>query len=204
MRNPRELASAVQKARKLATRLSTVVFRSIHLSHFSNFETVQPLFAARGGLTGSRFVPPEGPAALYAAFHPATAYREGNQDFFRLAATPAGQNLIRMGGLRPDPVVIISAHVRASILLDLRDEDTRHLLGIQNVREIRGPWKGVPHAPTQVLGEIVFRDRHFEGIVYPSVRNPGFPCLILFPDRLRRRSRIHFIDRTSGLTSQLP
>lgn len=204
MLNPRELTSAVQEARKLAIRLSTVVFRSIHLYHFSNFETVQPLFAARGGLSGSRFVLPEGPAALYVAFHAATAYREGNQDFFRLADTPAGQNLIRMGGLRPDPVVLIGAHVRAFFLLDLRDEDTRQLLGTQNVREIRAPWKGIPHAPTQVLGDIVFRNRRFEGIVYPSVRNPGFPCLVMFPDRLRRRSRIDFIDRDSGLAARLP
>lgn len=208
MLKPPALARAVAEARPRAIAINTVIFRSIHLRHFSNFATVQPLFAARGDSYGTRFVRPNGPTTLYAAIHPATAYLEGNQLFYETGANVgrniARQELIRSGGLRPAPVVIIGIHLQVSSLLDLQKVNVRLQLGIQTVDEILGPWKGVPHAPTQVLGDAVYRDRHFEGIVYPSVRNSGRPCLVLFPDRLRPTSRIDFSDKDSGLAARLP
>ncbi len=204
MLNPPRLAGAIAAARPQAIPLAAIIFRSIHLRHFSNFATVQPLLAAAGGAYGSRFVRPNGPAALYAALDADTAHREGNQPYYQAATTPAGQALLAAGGLRPDPVAMIGAHVRASRLLDLRDPLTRLQLGIQAVTEILAPWKGVPNAPTQVLGDAVFHDGHFEGIVYPSATNPGHDCLVLFPSRFLTTSRIDVFDPLTGLVAQLP
>lgn len=88
MLNPPTLASVLAASRPQAIALAALVFRAIHLRHFSNFTAAQPLFAAPGGLAGSRFVRPKGPAALYAAFDADTAHRESNQTYYqRVLAT---------------------------------------------------------------------------------------------------------------------
>ncbi len=204
MLNPPALAPALTATRPLAVPLTTLVYRAIHLRHFSNFPAAQPLFAASGGLAGSRYVSPNGTAALYAAFVAGTAHREGNQAFYQTAGTPAGRLLVRMGGLRPDPVVTIGVDVRVSRLLDLRDPDTCLRLGIHTMNELLGSWKGVPNAPTQLLGDAVFSDGYFEGIVYPSAQHAGHDCLVLFPARLLPASRIDFFDPSTGLAARWP
>lgn len=98
----------------------------------------------------------------------------------------------------------IGAPVRVSHLLDLRDPLIRLQLGIQTVMEILAPWKGVPNAPTQLLGDAVFNDGHFEGILYPSAQNHGHDCLVLFSARLQAASRIDFRDPTTGLADHIP
>jgi hypothetical protein len=188
----------------LAVPFSDLVFRSIHLRHFAsaNFVGVQPLFAAGGGIAGSRYVLPGGPAALYAAMDAETAYREGNKVYFQAAA--AGPVLHQAGGIRPDPAVLIGIHIRALRLLDLRDHAVWGQLGILGVAELIGPWIGVPNAPTQVLGDTVFHNGHFEGMIFPSAQNPGHDAVILFPARLDPASRVTFIDRATGLVGQSP
>lgn len=204
MLNPPALAPAVVAVRPQAIPVSTVAFRSIHLRHFSNFAAAQPLFAAGGGTAGSRYVLPGGPAALYAALDADTAHREGNQVFYQTANTPAGPALLQAGGLRPDPVVVIGIHIQAARMLDLRDPVIRAHLGILAVAELTGPWRFVPNAPTQILGDTVFNDGHFDGILYPSVQNPGHDCIALFPARLTPPSGLDFLDPVTGLASHIP
>jgi hypothetical protein len=88
--------------------------------------------------------------------------------------------------------------------LDLRDPLTRLQLGIQTVTDLLANWKGVPNLPTQLLGDTVFNDGHLEGILYPSVQNPGHDCLVIFPTRLLAVSRIDFFDPSTGLAARLP
>jgi RES domain-containing protein len=204
MHSPPALAPAVAAARAQAAAFVGLAFRSIHLRHFSNFATVRPLHCAGGGAVGSRYVPPNGPPALYTSLDPHTAFREGNQLFYQTSALPGGQALVRAGGLRPHPVALIAVHVRVSRLLDLRDPATRNHLGILADAELLAPWLGLPNAPTQVLGQTIFNDGQFEGIVFPSAQSPGHDCLMLFRDRLLTTSRIHFFDTASGLAAQLP
>lgn len=189
MLNPLALVPGLAAARPQAVALDALVFRSVHLSHFSNFAAAQPLFAVAGGASGSRYVRRNGPAAWYAAFDADTAHREGNQAYYQTHASAAGQALIRAGALRPDPVVILGVHIHTFRLLDLRDALVRLQLGIQTVLEILMSWKGILNAPTQVLGEAVFHDGHFEGIVFPSAQNPGHDCVVLFPTRLLATTR---------------
>src|SRR4051812_21001062 len=138
MHSPPALAPAVLAARPGAVAFAGLTFRSIHLRHFARFSRVRPLFAAGGGGAGSRYVPPHGPPVLYAALDLDTAHREGNQPFYQTAATPAGPALVRAGGLRPDPVVVIGVFLRAARLLDLRDRATRRHLGIRTVAACLG------------------------------------------------------------------
>ncbi len=204
MLNPPALAPAVAALRPQAVPFADLVFRAIHLRHFANFAQSRPLYAAGGGAAGSRYVIPNGPPALYAALDADTAHREGNQPFYQALNAPAGPALRRAGGLRPDPVVLLGIHIRAAHLLDLRDPGIHPHLGVQGPAELLGAWRGVPNAPTQVLGDTVFRDGHFEGVLYPSAQNPGHDCLVLFPDRLLRGSRVDCVDALTGLASQLP
>ncbi len=204
MLNSPALGPAIAAARPLAVPFASLAFRSIHLRYFSNFPTANPLFAAPGGPAGTRYVQPNGPAALYAAFDADTAHREGNQTFYQTAATPSGRALLQLGGLRPDPVVLVGVHVRVSRLLDLRDYYIRLQLGIPTVTELLGPWKGVLNAPTQTLGDAVYSDGQFEGILYPSVQNPGRDCLVVFPSRLDPNSQLRFADSITGIAATLP
>jgi hypothetical protein len=113
-------------------------------------------------------------------------------------------HLIRSGGLRPEAAVVIGVRARVARLLDLRDPVIRQQLGILGQAEITGPWKNVLNAPTQVLGDAVFNDSQFEGMLYPSAQNPGHDCLILFRLRLLPGSRVDFFDIRTKLVARLP
>jgi RES domain-containing protein len=141
---------------------------------------------------------------LYAALDVETAYREGNQLYYHTARTPLGQLLIRAGGQRPSPVVVLAPHVRVTRLLNLLDPDTGLRLGLQNIDELLGAWKNVAAAPTQILGEAAFNDGHFEGLLYPSAQNPGHTCLVLFPARIQAPSLIDFFDPATGISARIP
>jgi RES domain-containing protein len=205
------LPAAVVAAQPRAVRFQGLTYRAINLRHFANLSVARPLFCPAGGLAGSRYIPPDGPAALYAALDVDTTHREVNQDFYRVARTSAGRSLVRTGSLRPAPLVTIAIHVRVSRLLNISRfgrnwRPTRRMLGI-NVRsnaELLQPWAGVSNRPTQVLGAEVFNAGFFEGILYPSAQSAGRVCLVLFRDRLLATSRVHFHDGPTGLAAQLP
>lgn len=193
MLSPPALGPAVEACRPLAVPFRALTYRTIHLRWFQNFATSRPLFTAAG--TVSRYAPPGGPAALYVALDADTAYREGNQDFYRVLSAPggAGQALAVAGGLRPEPLALLGIHVSVGRLLDLSNVSVRQHLGIAADAEVLVPWKGVPApTPTQALGQAVFGDGSFEGLLYPSAQNLGSRCLVLFPARLLAASRVDF------------
>lgn len=202
MLNPTVLA-ALGSAGRLAHAYAGLTWRAIHLQHFPNFAAARTLFCPPGGVTGSRYVAPAGPAALYLALDADTAYRELNGWFYAMSRGRAGQALVRSGGLRPAPCVMAGVHVRLSRILDLTRPATRRRLRIRSAAELLGPWLGVADAPTQVLGAEAFADGRFEAMLYPSARNRGHVCLVLFPDRLRPTSRVHFHDAVTGIAAQL-
>ena len=82
MHNGAALAQAVLACHAGSVPLTGLMYRTLHLRWFNSFATTQALYCAAGG-TGSRYVPPSGPAALYVAFDFVTAYRETNQNFFQ-------------------------------------------------------------------------------------------------------------------------
>ena len=202
---------AITAARRFPNPFRRLAYRAVPLRHFSDFIVVRPLFCAPAGSAGSRYVVPNGPAALYVALDADTAYRELNQDFFRTARGPLGRSLVRDGQLRPVPCVLLGILIRTSRLLDLTrthllGRRTRRLLGISNRSdaELLRPWAGLSDSPTQMMGNEVFNDGFFEGIIYPSAQNVRHSCLVLFRDRLLPASRIDFHDAPTGITDRLP
>jgi RES domain-containing protein len=211
MLNGPALTAALAGAQHLAVPLTALAFRASHLRHFPHLAAAQALHCAAAGPAGTRFVAPNGPAALYLALDADTAYEEFNQDYFRVARTTPGRALVRAGRLRPDPGVILGIHVRVSRLLCLafpfpRWHASRIALGIDTLSdaELTQPWAGSLNAATQVLGTEVFNAAFFEGIIYPSARNPGHNCIAIFRDRLLPSSRIHFSDASTAIAGQLP
>jgi RES domain-containing protein len=211
MHNPPTLTVSIAGAHHLAVPFTGLAFRVSHFQHFANIAVAQPLFCAAAGPAGSRFVAPNGPAALYMALDADTGYEEFNQGFFRVARTARGRQLVRAGRHRPDPCVVLGIHVRVSRLLSLAYpfrnwHPTRAALGINTLSdaEVTQPWAGIANAPTQVLGTEVFNDAFFEGILYPSARNPGHNCIVVFRDRLLPTSRIRFSDVVTAIAGQLP
>lgn len=209
MHNPPALTAAIERTRTLADRFEGITYRASHLRYFSNFATARPLFCAAAGPAGSRYVPAGGAAALYLALDPDTAYREFNQDYFRIARIPAGRALSRSGRLRPAPCVTFGVHLRMTRLLMLlrqtpRGRQTRRLLAIKRDAELLGPWLGIPNPPTHLLGRAVFDDGYFKGIVYPSLQNRGHVCIVLFRDRLLPTSWVDVHDVETGVLEQIP
>jgi len=104
--------------------------RAIHLQHFPTLVAAQPLYTAAGGATGSRYVAPGGPQTLYVALEADTAFRELNQFFLGLAASPLGATQVVSGLLRPAPYVTLGIHVELTRVLDLTDLGVRRHLGL--------------------------------------------------------------------------
>jgi RES domain len=100
--------------------------------------------------------------------------------------------------------VLIGVHVRAVRMLDLRDNATRLTLGVNGLPELLGAWRGIPNAPTQVLGDAVFNDGQFDGILFPSAQNAGRDAMVLFSARLQPPSQVEFIDVTTNLAANIP
>jgi RES domain-containing protein len=202
MRNAAALLDAVASAPRIPFKGMT--YRAVHLRHFPTLTAAEPLFTPAGGLIGSRYVAPGGPEALHVALDAETAHRELNGVFFSQAATPLGAQQVIDGLLRPLPSVILAIHVDVAHVLDLTQTAIRRHFGIRSRAEILGRWWRVPNAPTQLLGTAIFASNRFEGILYPSARNSGHACLILFRQRLTASSRVYCQDTPSGMRAELP
>ena len=199
------LASAVEGLREdeAFTRVESFACRSILLRHFLPPRIPNALFASPAGSLGSRFVPPHRPTrSLYLAEDAETAHREGNQAFYRALGYLYGGRIGSDALLPPEEAVLIGVLVIAARLLNLRDPEIRARLET-SADELASPWKTVPDAPTQRLGDVLVADGGFEGLIYESVQCPSHTCLVVFPDRLGPDSRIAFRSRTDGVPSAL-
>ncbi len=171
-------------------------YRSIALRHVLPPKVPAPLFAAESGVLGTRFVPPNRPiASLYLAWEAETAHREGNQAHYQ-AVEKAGVDF--SGVAPPDEVALIGVRIRARALLDVRSAGVRDRVGTTE-DELRSRWKTVTDAPTQRLGEAVYRAGAFEGMIYQSAQNPCGSCLVLFPDRHGPGSSVEFKSKAPGV-----
>jgi hypothetical protein len=118
------------------------------------------------------------------------------------------------GGVVPAPTgawTTLTVRVRLRRVVDLTDLASQALLDI-NVQELTGDWRGyaqrssrtnvtvpVGTAPTQYLGEAIFRDsRNLEGFLTVSAKVPYHRNLIAFPAHFRSRSYIAYDWRDTG------
>ena len=132
---------------------------------------------------------------LYMTDDVETAHREGNQVFYQaLQYSRLGPGKLPA----PEETVLIGVHLRLSRMLDLRDPQTLAAIGT-SLDEIAAPWKTVPDAPTQRLGEVVARQIGLEGMIYNSAQNPGGTCFVVFTDKLILPSFVEFRSGTDGI-----
>jgi len=98
----------------------------------------------------------------------------------------------------------LSLQVRLNRVADLSDEKQRAIVGT-TFQEFTGTWRRSPRelAPTQVLGEALYRLPRLEGFLAPSARGEG-KILVVFPDKIDpRRSSIVFRNDLSEEVERL-
>lgn len=124
------------------------------------------------------------------------------------------------GGLFPSPHrawSVLNVGVRLTSVVDLTRRAPLETLGT-SIQELAGDWRScaVRHrvsgragaatlAPTQKLGEALYRYGGIEAVKTYSARQPFSSALVVFPQRLvGTTSRITFRDPVSGRTLSLP
>jgi hypothetical protein len=100
--------------------------------------------------------------------------------------------------LRPEPCALYAVRFDLSPVLDVRTAAVRAALGT-TAAQLAAPWKNLPNpTPTQQLGEAVFTDNWFEGLLYDSVQHPGNGCLVVFEQRLLAKPAVDFRGSAAG------
>lgn len=194
-------------ARLTATSFSGTLYRAIHLEALYGFHRIppypepRPLYSLGAPRSGARFTPIDGPASLYLAEDPETAYAEANRVF---AAVRAADPKIHIPA---PPTVLVSATVVVETVLDLTDGRIRSALKSSDL-ELQMPWRTPTttrrRAATQRLGLAAYRSGRFAAIRYPSVQLPGHSCFVIFPDRLTNVSFVEVFDPDGNLRERIP
>lgn len=160
-----------------------------------------PLFSEGARQRGARYTPVGGPASLYLAYDPETAYAEANRVYT--------QTWSGAPGIAPalPPTVLISVRVRLDSILDITDTAIQRELQTGN-QELLLPWRRAQSrgevVATQALGQAVFDCGLFQAIRYPSALSPGAHCLVVFTERLMAPAYVETIDQHFNIPQRLP
>ncbi len=141
-----------------------------------------PLSALGSKFSGGRYNHIGQFEALYLAPDPKTAVEENLKNI----------------NFRFPPKSIITIDVEVQSIINLKDKKLINILGIDRDR-LFSPWRQIQDidhklAYTQVLGQLIYDSKLFEGILYPSAKVKGKYNLAIFPDRLKRGSNIKVYD----------
>jgi len=100
--------------------------------------------------------------------------------------------------------LIIDVSVALNSVADLTDPSQRDLIG-GSVQELTGNWDtyNPGEAPTQQLGSALFATKNVEGFLAYSARVPRSRTLVVFPQKLLKRSELVFDDITRGKTHRI-
>lgn len=92
--------------------------------------------------------------------------------------------------------VIVPVTVHLDRVVDFRTSGERAIVPT-TVQELTGDWVDYysrvaaspeiasnPPAPTQKLGEALYKHTNCQGFLTPSAKNPVLPNLVIFPDRV--------------------
>ena len=94
--------------------------------------------------------------------------------------------------------IILSLGVRLDYVVDLCDPVQQRIIST-NDQELTGVWANASSAtPTQKLGAALSTTPNLEGVIVPSSKPGGGPNLVIFPDKLGRRSSILFHNELSA------
>jgi len=160
----------------------------------------QPLWGLGSKQGGGRFTPRNAFETVYLAEDMVTALTEVVAVVTSLPGRP--------GMLETHPWAIVVVRGLLLSVLDLTRSDLVAKLGSSH-QELTGAWRYTQEqtgeAPTQLLGRICHESKLFDGIRYPSSKNPPHGvCLAVFPDRLKPPAFLEVYDPYGNLAQRLP
>jgi len=150
--------------------------------------TTAELFAGKGSLwSNGRWLLKGSTPCTYTSLSPETA----------LAESLAAQRYYRLPLSQATPRVMVSAEVKLSRVVDLREGLIRQRLRIAEHTILETDWRRENQhgheAITQAWGE-AFQSQGIEGIVAPSAAQPGGTNLIVFPSNLLTGSQMKVVN----------
>ena len=160
----------------------------------------QPLWGMGSKLFGGRYTPKNSFETVYVAGDPVTALAEVTAIITATAEPPVP--------LVTSPWVVITIGGALMSVLDLTVNANVHALG-SNYQELTSAWRYVAgqteEPPTHRLGRACHKSKKFDGIHYPSSKNPPHGvCVAVFPDRLRDSAYIEVYDPHNNIVQRLP
>jgi len=160
-----------------------------------------PLFSEGARQRGARYTPIGGPASLYLALDPQTAYAEANR-----VHTQVWRNAATNTPALP-PTVLISVRARIDGILDITDSTIQQHLQTAN-RELLRPWRLAQSrgrvVATQLLGQAAFACGNIQALRYPSAQSSGAHCFVVFPERLVTPAYVEIVDQHLNIPQRLP
>lgn len=105
------------------------------------------------------------------------------------------EEVVKRYPFRLPPQVIVTIDVTVQKILDMEDQYALDMLGIDATR-LLSPWyyPSNQESYTQILGRLIYESGRFEGIRYPSAVAKQKWNLAIFPDMLKKRSKIQVYD----------
>ena len=160
----------------------------------------QPLWGIGSKRFGGRYTPKNSFETVYVAKDMVTALTEAQA----VISIPSGPAFTIVG----EPWVIVTIQGILSSVLDLTQAATMRAIG-SSYQELTGTWRSVPgqtgEPPTHMLGRLCHSSRRFDGICYPSSKNPpSGVCVAVFPDRLRKPAYLEVYDPHGNVAQRLP
>ena len=184
-----------------------ILYRAVDLEALFGFHQPTPypqplpLFSEGSRQRGARYTPIGGPASLYLALDPQTAYAEANRVHTQAWAS-ASTNAPAL-----PPTVLISVHVRLDSILDITESSIQQALHT-TLQELLRPWRLAQSrghvVATQRLGQAAFDCGSFQAICYPSAQSIGAHCITVFPARLVPPAYVETIDQHLNIPQRLP
>ena len=159
----------------------------------------QPLWGLGSKRFGGRYTPKNSFETIYVAMDMVTALKEVQA----IISIPSGPALTIVSA----PWVTVAIQGFLSSVLDLTQTANVEVLG-SSYQELTGAWLSVPdqtgEAPTHLLGRLCHSSKRFDGILFPSSKNPGGICAAVFPDRLRSPAYLQVFDPHGNVAQRLP
>jgi len=160
----------------------------------------QPLWGLGSKRFGGRYTPKNSFETIYMAKDMVTALTEVQA----LISIPSGPAFT----IVTVPWVTVAIQGFLSSVLDLTQSANVEAVGSSS-QELTGAWRWVPgqtgEPPTHLLGRLCHTSRLFDGISYPSSKNPPSGlCVAVFPDRLRKPAYLEVYDPHGNVAQRLP
>jgi RES domain-containing protein len=159
----------------------------------------QPLWGMGSKRFGGRYTPKNSFETVYIAKDIVTALKEVQA----LISIPSGPAFTIVSA----PWVTVAIQGFLSSVLDLTQAANVQAID-SSYQELTGAWRSVPgqsgEPPTHLLGRLCHSSRRFDGLCYPSSKNPpSGVCIAVFPDRLRKPAYLEVYDPHGNVAQRL-